>query len=239
MHPSILREFHLSIAAEPGPLVPAGRIVVRLQHTGTAEAVVFRVGSDGMSAPARVIEEHVLRTFPTSAAAGELRTLYGRTRHTLKPDWNRALGERLFFTLANTCRSKGARFWAELIPTLPNLLYSAMTARAVDYLGRLDGEVELHAVIKAVYDAWLAVLKEVRHIPIHPKGLERLALDLHGWPTELIRTMSVVDYSRLKEKALFAKLSLDYLSEEDWAEVVSSLLETAPAPSALVAAAAP
>ena len=172
-----------------------------------------------------------MRLFPASDTAAQLRTLYGLTRHRLKPNWDKELGDRIYFGLSNASRSKGARFWAELIPTLPPVLYSTMTARAVTYLGAMDAEVELRAVIKAVYGAWSTVLKEVRTIPLHPTGLERLALDLHGWPTELMLHMSVVEYGRLKEKALFAKMALDYLSEEDWAVVVAVLLEPVTQPT--------
>ena len=85
-------------------------------------------------------------------------------------------------------------------------------------------------VIKTVHDAWFSVLREARDITMNVTGLARLALDLHGWPTEIMRNMSILEYGRLKEKALFAKLALGYLSEEDWTAILSPLLEPA-APS--------
>lgn len=241
MHPSILREFHLSLAPNPAIAAPAGELFVRLQHSHNLQEVVFRVLNDGTTAPEREIEEQVMRLFPASAAAAELRTVYGLSRYRLRANWEKELGDRLYFGLSNASRSKGARFWAELIPTLPTVLYSTMTARAVEYLGRLEGDVQLRTVIKTVYDAWRTVLDEVRMIPRNPRGLERLAMDLHGWPTTLMRDMPIIDYGRLKEKGLFAKMALDYLSEEDWADVVRAILAPAetPEPSTDLASAPP
>lgn len=168
-----------------------------------------------------------MRIFPKSAAAAELRVLYGLTQHTLKKGWAQGFGDRIYLSIEQNCRNKAGRFWGELIPTLPPVLYSAMNARAVASLERLGPEVELRTVIKSVHDAWLTVFREARGIPQNVTGLERLALDLHGWPTEQLREMSVLDYGRLKEKALFAKLALGYLSEEDWTTILGPLLEPA------------
>lgn len=231
MHPSIYREFSLSLA--PNTDADArkdGEIYVRLQHSLTGQEAVFKLmGSAG--SPERWVEEQVMRLFPDSRAAAELRVLYGLTRHTLKKGWSQGFGDRVYLGIEQLCRNKAGRFWAELIPTLPPVLYSTMNVRAVSRLERLGPEVELRTVIKTVHDAWFAVLREARGITMNVTGLERLALDLHGWPTELMRNMSILDYGRLKEKALFAKLALGYLSEEDWTAVLSPLLEPAAPPA--------
>jgi hypothetical protein len=225
MHPSIYREFSLSLAPNhDADGRPGGEIYVRLQHAQTGQEAVFKLtGSAG--SPERWVEEQVLRIFPDSAAAAELRVLYGLTRHTFKKGWSLGFGDRVYLGIEQQCRNKAGRFWAELIPTLPPVLYATMTARAVARLERLGAEFELRTVIKTVHDAWFAVLREARGITMNVTGLERLALDLHGWPTELMRNMSILDYGRLKEKALFAKLALGYLSEEDWTAILSPLLE--------------
>lgn len=225
MHPRVYREFHLSLA-------PAGgEIYVRLQHATTGEEAVFRLQNDAGS-PERWIEEQIIRQFPASVTASELRTLYGLTRHRFKPGWNMGFGDRVYTALRQPRATKGVRFWAELIPTLPPILLSTMNARAVQWLDRLGPEFELRSAIKSVHDAWLTVLREARGINLKVSGLERLALDLHGWPTELMQNMALLDYSRLKEKALFARLALDYLTEEDWTAILTPMLtEPAQAPS--------
>jgi len=225
MHPSIYREFNLSLA-------PAGaETYVRLQHSVTGEEAIFRLQADAGS-PERWVEEQVIRRFPTSAAAAELRTLYGLTRHQFKAGWTQGFGDRIYTALLQPRATKGVRFWAELIPTLPPILYSTMNTRAVEWLGRLGPDFELRSAIKSLHDAWLAVLREARGINMKVTGLERLALDLHGWPTELMQNMALLDYSRLKEKALFARLALDYLTEEDWTAILAPLL-TLPAAAPL------
>ena len=227
MHPRIYREFSLSMA--PSPATGMGsdeELYVRLQHARTGQETVFKLPSSA-GTPERWIEEQVLRCFPESDTAAELRVLYGLTRHTFKQGWSHGFGDRIYLGIEQLCRNKAGRFWAELIPTLPSVLYSTMSARAVTFLERLGPEVELRTVIKSVHDAWLSVLREVRSITPTVTGLERLALDLQGWPTEQLRDMPVLDYGRLKEKALFAKLALGYLSEDDWTVIVGTLLEPA------------
>jgi hypothetical protein len=221
MYPGIYREFHLSLA-------PAGQeIYVRLQHSTTGQEAVFKLQADAGS-PERWVEEQIIRQFPTSATAAELRAHYGLTRHAFKAGWSQGFGDRVYTALLQPRPTKGMRFWAELIPTLPPILYSTMNLRAVEWLGRLGPEFDLRSASKSLHDAWLAVLREARGINLKVSGLERLALDLHGWPTELLQNMALLDYSRLKEKALFARLALDYLSDEDWSAILTPMLELAP-----------
>lgn len=234
MHPSVYREFHVSLAPDVetrelarGVAHDEAVLYVRLCHQQTGQDTVFKLlGAAG--SPERWIEEQVMRQFPESEAAGELRALYGKTRHRLKPGWEQAFGDRLYVGFSQFGTTSAARFWAALIPTLPSVLYSTMNVRAVTKLTQLGDEVELKRVIKAVHDAWMGVLKEARGISMNLSGLQRLALDLTGWQTEHLRGMSLLEFGQFKEKALFAHLSLSYLQDEDWAAILMPILEDIP-----------
>jgi hypothetical protein len=102
-----------------------------------------------------------------------------------------------------------------------------MNSRAVTNLEQLGREVELKDVIKAVHDGWLAVLREARVIGMQVTGMQRLALDMGGWPTDHLRNMSMLEYAQFKEKAHFARLSIGYLEEQDWATALQALLTDA------------
>jgi len=233
MHPSVYRDFHLSLSpgVEPrelaaGVIVNEAVLYVMMRHNVTGEEAAFKLlGSTG--SPERWIEEQVLRRFPDSDAAAALRTLYGVTRHRLKHDWMLAFGDRIYASTSELRTSKGARFWAELIPTLPPVLYSTMNARAVSKLAALGPELELRTVIKTVHDAWLSVLREARSLTMSVTGLQRLALDVSGWPTQHLQGLSVLEYGQLREKAMFARLALGYLTDEDWSAILGASLEPA------------
>ncbi|KVP75290.1 hypothetical protein WJ96_05905 [Burkholderia ubonensis] len=234
MHPSVYREFHVSLAPDVesrelarGVTADEAVLYVRLCHHQTGQDAVFKLLGDTGS-PERWIEEQVMRQFPDSVAAGELRALYGQTRHRLKQGWEHAFGDRIFAGISNFCDSNGARYWEALIPTLPSVLYSTMNVRAVTKLSQLGDEVDLKTVIKAVHDAWLAVLKEARSIKTTLSGLQRLALDLSGWPTDHLKGMSMLEYGRFQEKAQFARLALAYLQDEDWTGILTPILEDIP-----------
>jgi len=236
MHPSIYREFHVGLAPDvetkeiaQGVSHEESVLFVMLRHVKTGEEAVFKLlGAAGT--PERWIEEQVMRRFPASEAAGALRQLYGRNRHRLKKGWEHAFGERVYQNLKQAGYSKGAQYWAELIPTLPSVLYRTMNNRAVTNLGELGDVAEFKDIIKAVHDGWLAVLKEARAIGMTINGMQRLALDLAGWPTDHLRGLSMLEYAQFKEKALFGRLSLGYLAEEDWTAALLPLVEDA-APS--------
>lgn len=217
MHPRVYQEFQLSLA-------PAGReTYVRLRHATTGEEVLFRLLADTAS-PEQWIEEQIMHRFPASETAAELRTRFGLTRQGFKAGWSMGFGDRVYTALLQPRATAGMRFWAELIPTLPPILFSTMNSRAVQDLARLGPDFELRAAISALQTAWLTVLREARLINLKVSGLERLALDLHGWPTELMQNMALLDYSRLKEKALFARLALGYLTKEDWTAILAPIL---------------
>jgi hypothetical protein len=234
MHPSIYREFHVGLAPEvetrelaQGVSHDESVLFVMLRHVRSGEEAVFKLlGAAG--SPERWVEEQVMRRFPASDAAAELRQVYGRNRYRLKAGWKHALGERVYQSLTQFGTSNGARYWAELIPTLPAVLYRTMNNRAVTNLGELGNDVELKDIIKALHDGWMAVLQEARAIGMSLNGMQRLALDLGGWPTDHLRGMTTLEYARLKEKALFARLSLGYLDDADWTAALLPLLEDVP-----------
>jgi hypothetical protein len=220
MHPKIYREFHLSFASGIDGESP---LYVSLRHTSSGRETVLMLPPTGES-PDRCIEKQVMLQFPDTAAAAELRSAYGLTLHHLRENWAIGFGDRLLRALAERADSKGAALWAELIPTLPPVLYSTMTSRAVAALRQLGETVEQRAAIRRVRDAWANVLHEARDIRLKLTGLQRLALVLYGWPTDQLQSLPLLEFSRLKEKAMFARLSLDYLTEEDWAAIVAPLL---------------
>jgi hypothetical protein len=238
MHTSIYREFHIGLAPNVekrelarGVEHDEAVLYIKLQHVRSGEEAVFKLlGATGT--PERWIEEQVMRRFPSSDAAAALRQMYGRNRHRLTAGWEHAFGERVYQSLTQFGDSKGAQYWAELIPTLPSVLYRTMNNRAVSNLSQLGREVEFKDIMKAVHDGWLAVLKEARAIGMQVTGLQRLALDMSGWPTDHLRGLSTLEYAQFKEKAHFARLSLGYLEEQDWSAALMPMLEDAPPPSA-------
>ena len=125
MHPSVYREFHVSLAPDVetrelarGVAHDEAVLYVRLCHQQTGQDAVFKLlGVTG--SPERWIEEQVMRRFPDSAAAGELRALYGKTRHRLKPGWEHAFGDRLYVGFSQFGTTSAARFWATLVKAVP------------------------------------------------------------------------------------------------------------------------
>lgn len=233
MHPCVYREFSVSLTPDVEPNAQADGSVcedyvlyVRLRREATGDDTVFKLMGTG--SPERWIEEQVMRQFPDTVAATELRALYGKTVHRLKDGWEKSLGDRLYRGLAQLGTSAAARFWATLIPMLPPLLYSVMNTRAVARLKELEPEVELRDALKAVRDSWLAAVKEAQGIGPNLTGIHRLTLDLLGWPTEQLRAMSLLDLSLLREKALLAHQSLPMLQDEDWAAIVQPILADLP-----------
>lgn len=241
MHASIYREFHVAISPAvdvsglADPRAPADvPLFVCLLHIATGKEFAFEL-TNAAGSPERWIEEQVMRQFPTTAAAAELVALHGLTRHRLKAGWEHAFGDRLAAALSQCAQSAGIRCWAELIPTLPSVLYTTMSARAVEGLQELGAEMELRDVIKTVRDAWHAVLREARGVRPSVTGVERMVLDINGWPTEHMRNMSILEYGRFKEKAMFARLALGYLSDDDWVACLAPLLECATRPDSAAA----
>lgn len=233
MHLSIFKEFDVALgtidALKPGPdgsLQPARVLHVRLRHAPTQVETQFALPSD-TGAPDRWVEEQVMRQFPESVSAAELRAVYGVTRHGLKQGWDLALGDRIFTGLTERCDTPGARFWAAFIPALPPVLYSTMNERAVAYVRKLGAEVELRGVIKAVHAAWFSVLREARTLPTHISGLQALQMDLVGWPTEHLQGMALQEYGQFKERAMYGLLALSFVTDEDWATVLSPILQDA------------
>lgn len=240
MHPSIFKEFDVAFGnidgLRPGPdgrLQPTRVLHVRLRHAPTQADTQFALPSD-TGAPDRWVEEQVMRQFPDSVAAAELRAVYGVTRHELKQGWDLALGDRIFTGLTERCDTPGGRFWSALIPALPPVLYTTMNERAVANVRKLGAEVELRSVIKAVHSAWFAVLREARTLPTHISGLQALQMDLVGWPTEHLQGMSLQEYGQFKERAMYGLLALSFLKDEDWTTVLSPILQGA-APRAAAA----
>ncbi|MDN8078721.1 hypothetical protein QZN30_05105 [Burkholderia multivorans] len=212
------------IEVAPGVVKPEHFLYVKLAHRDSGTDAIFKMRDTGLS-PERLIEEQIIQRFPDSAAAHTLRAVHGLRRYRLKPGWNKTLGDRIYAALSERTDSRGTRYWAALIPTLPAQLYSTMTSRAIAKLSKLPQELEERAAIRAVHDAWLNVLMEARHIGMSMNGLERLALDINGWKTEHLRGMSVFEYGQFKDRSLFALLALGYLDEQDWSAMLATTLE--------------
>ncbi|HDR9105425.1 hypothetical protein [Paraburkholderia sp. A3RO-2L] len=237
MHACVYREFEFAVAPNteivevaPGVVKPEHFLYVKLAHRESGVDAVFRMRDTGLS-PERLIEEQIIQRFPDSDAAHTLRALHGLRLYRLKPGWDKTLGDRIFAALSERADSRATRYWAAMIPTLPAQLYSTMTARAVAKLRKLPRELEERAAIRAVHDAWLNVLMEARHIGMSMNGLERLALDINGWKTEHLRGMSVFEYGKFKDKALFALLALGYLQQQDWSAMLATTLELIDTPT--------
>lgn len=234
MHHSVYREFHISLAPDteryetaPNVFQSESVMYVMLRHKDTGQDTVFKLrGNDGQAD--LWIEEQVMRRFPDSAAAAELRHLYGKTRHTLKQGWDKAFGDRIYHGLRFFCDSKGAVLWTALIASLPSLLYTTMCARAVARLHELPETAPLQAIIYTVHDAWLDVLREAQSISRPIPQQQRLALELHHWNSDLLDAMSLLEFSHLKDKAHFARLALGYLADSDWIAALSPILVDAP-----------
>lgn len=222
MHPSIYREFKVLVmpASEPG--LPTTRLSVGVVHAASGQSSTC----NGYTAEetASVVERHILRHYPDSQAAAELRRASGLLRPTLRQNWQHDFGDRLFQGLTRARQTSGIQFWAELIPTLPPMLYTQMSSRAAHWASLLGPAPDLHTISRAIRDAWYAVLREALSIPTHSTGLERLALELKGWSIEQLENMTLLAYAQLKEKAKFALLALDYLTSADWHSIVQPLL---------------
>lgn len=229
MHSSIYQEFDVSLS--PGSeattgVPPADAVLyVKLKHRPTGEDYVFKL-IGGQGSPERWIEEQVLRRFPGSESARQLRRVYGFTKVRLKDDWKTALGDRMFKHLAQSPipDSKGARFWESMVPSLPSILYSAMTRRVISNLSELKGELDLRTVVKAAHDAWLVVLDEARSIDYPLTAGQLIGFELNGWDSQFMRDMSLLEVSKLKDKAYFARLALGVLTDEDWVQMLSPVL---------------
>ncbi len=230
VHHKIYREFEVSFApgSEPrevtkGTIQNEDLLYVKLKHTASLKEVVFKL-IGGVGSPERWVEEQIMRRFPETEAAAELRALYGVTAHTLKNGWEKNFGDRVYVNLTQMADSPGTRFWETLVPLLPALLYKTMCERAVLKLSQAPASMELRAGIQAVRGAWLAVLKEARTATWPMTGLPRLSLDLNGWETEKFKSMSILEFAQFKEKAMLALLTLDYLTDEDWVTLLHNIL---------------
>ena len=233
MHSSIYQEFDVSLSPSTeakGSATPAEPVLyVKLKHRPSGDDFIFKL-IGGVGSPERWIEEQVIRRFPLSTAAHQLRRVYGLTKVVLKDGWKDALGERMFKALAQSPiqDSKGARYWESLVPSLPSLLYSAMTRRVISNLTTLKGSLELRSVVKATHDAWLTVLDEARGIEYPLTGGQLIGFELNGWDSKFLRDMSLLEVSNLKDKAHFARLALGFLTDEDWVQMMSPVLTDAP-----------
>jgi len=232
MHPSIYREFHISVAPTLKGTRHAEHVsgqepktYVLLRHVPTGQEFPFQLLGDKGN-PEGNIEEQIMQRFPYSAAAAELRALYGYTRHTLKNGWDHAFGDRIYASLKKHSDTKGACFWVALVPNLPPVLYAAMNARAVRKLRRLPASAQLRDIIRAVHDGWLSAFKDVEPMTIPMPASQHQALTASGWPEHLAE-LSPLEFERLKEKAFFARLALGYMTEEEWTKLLMPLVDPA------------